>query len=587
MIRSSAVFPARSLSFRIRTAALAFAAGLALQGCVGTTGPAAAREGFDVIIANGVVYDGSGSDGQKIDVAIKGDRIARMGDLDGVPAARRIDAAGKAVTPGFINMLSWAAEALIHDGRGLSDIKQGVTLEVFGEGWSMGPYSPEMKQREVKQQSFIQYDIPWTTLGEFLDYLTRRGVSPNIASYVGATTLRVKHVGYDQRPPTPQELSAMQRDVALAMEEGAMGVGSSLIYAPAFYADTRELIALVDTAQDYGGSYISHMRSEANRLLEGVDEVIEIARATGASAEIYHLKAAGQGNWGKFDKVLAKIEQARREGIRIGADIYPYRAGATGLNAAMPPWVQEGGHDAWVARLKDAKIRARVAEQMATPSADWENLYLQAGSPDNLIFPAFKNPALRQFNGKTLAEVAKIRGTSPIDTMIDLVIEDNTRVETIYFHMSEDNIVKAIATPWVTFGSDADARAPEGVFLQDAPHPRAYGTFARVLGHYVRDKKVVPLKEAVRRLTSLPADNLKIKDRGLLKVGNYADIVIFDPAKIQDHATFSEPQQLATGVDHVFVNGVQVLENGEHTGAKPGRVVRGPGYRPPGVKPAQ
>ncbi len=436
-----------------------------------------------------------------------------------------------------------------------------------------------MKAEALEQQWDIKYNIEWTTLGEYLQFLEDRGISNNVASFVGATTVRIHELGYEDRPPTAQELARMQDLVRQAMVEGALGVGSSLIYAPAFYSDTAELIALSRVAAAYGGRYISHIRNEGNQLLEAVDELITIAREAEIGAEIYHLKAAGESNWAKLDEVFKRVESARAEGLDITADIYNYTAGATGLDAAMPPWVQEGGHDTWVARLKDPAIRARVIEEMKQDSDEWENLYLAAGSPENLILIGFKNDDLKHLTGKTLAEVAKQRGASPEDTMIDLVIEDDSRVGTAYFLMSEENVKKKIAQPWVAFDSDAESLAPEGVFLKSNPHPRAYGTFARLLGKYVRDEQVISLSEAIRRLTSFPAKNLGIKERGALKEGYYADIAVFDPGTIQDHATFAEPHQYATGVHHVLVNGVPVLLDGEHTGATPGRFVKGPGYK--------
>jgi N-acyl-D-amino-acid deacylase len=533
---------------------------------------------YDLLIKNGKVYDGSGSPAYSADIAINGDRIAAIG-ADLGTASRVIDATGLAVAPGFINMLSWANESLIEDGLSQSDIRQGVTLEVMGEGWSMGPLNEFMKADALEKQWDIKYNIEWTTLGEYLQFLEDRGISNNVASFVGATTVRIHELGYEDRPPTAQELARMQDLVRQAMVEGALGVGSSLIYAPAFYSDTAELIALSRVAAAYGGRYISHIRNEGNQLLEAVDELITIAREAEIGAEIYHLKAAGESNWAKLDEVFKRIESARAEGLDITADIYNYTAGATGLDAAMPPWVQEGGHDTWVARLKDPAIRARVIEEMKQDSDEWENLYLAAGSPENLILIGFKNDDLKHLTGKTLAEVANQRGVSPEDTMIDLVIEDDSRVGTAYFLMSEENVKKKIAQPWVAFDSDAESLAPEGVFLQSNPHPRAYGTFARLLGKYVRDEQVISLSEAIRRLTSFPAKNLRIKERGALKEGYYADIVVFDPATIQDHATFAEPHQYATGVHHVLVNGVPVLLDGEHTGATPGRFVKGPGYK--------
>jgi N-acyl-D-amino-acid deacylase len=555
------------LRLLILTAQLFFAASLAADSMP--------PEPFDLVIRNGTVYDGEGGPPVEADIAIHGDRIVKIGEVTG-PTRETIDAAGLAVAPGFINMLSWATESLIEDGRSQSDIRQGVTLEVMGEGWSMGPLNEAMKSEAFKLSGDIKYDIEWTTLAEYGEFLETRGISNNVASFVGATTVRIHVLGYEDRAPTTEEMKAMQDLVAQAMEDGALGVGSSLIYAPAFYSSTGELIALNRVAAQYGGRYISHIRSEGAKLLEAIDELITVARQAGIGAEIYHLKAAGQAHWDKLDAAIAKIEAARAEGLDITADMYTYTAGATGLDAAMPPWVQEGGHAAWVTRLKDPEIRARVIEEMRRDSEDWENLYHASGGPDNLLLLGFKNDALKPLTGKTVAEVAAMRGTSAEDTMIDLVIEDDSRVATAYFMMSEENVRKKIAQPWMAFGSDAESLAPEGVFLKSNPHPRAYGTFARLLGKYVRDEGVIPLPEAIRRLTSFPADNLGLPDRGRLRVGHYADIAIFDPATIRDHATFAEPHQYATGVHHVIVNGVPVLLEGEHTGATPGRFVRKP-----------
>ena len=535
-------------------------------------------ERYDLVIRGGMIYDGGGAAPFKGDVAVNGDTIAAIGRLDDARGRTEVDARGLAVAPGFINMLSWATVSLIEDGRSQSDIRQGVTLEVFGEGWSMGPLNPAMKEESVRRQGDIKYEIEWSTLGEYLDTLTRRGISPNVASFVGATTVRIHVLGYEDRAPTPEELERMRGLVRRAMQEGALGVGSSLIYAPAFYADTKELTALAQVAGEYGGMYISHLRSEGNRLLEAVDELITIAREARVPAQIYHLKAAGRSNWGKLDEVVRKVDMARAEGLRITADMYTYTAGATGLNAAMPPWVQEGGHKAWVERLKDPAIRERVRREMTTPTDAWENLYLAAGSAENVLLVGFKNPALKPLTGKTLAEVAARRGKSAEETAMDLVVEDDSRVGTVYFIMSEGNVRKKIALPWVSFCSDAGSLAPKGAFLRSNPHPRAYGSFARLLGKYVREEKVIPLEEAVRRLTSLPAENLEIRRRGMLRKGHFADVVVFDPGKVRDHATFAKPHRYSTGMVHVFVNGIQVLKDGEHTGATPGRVVRGPGW---------
>ena len=560
---------------------------LALGACGGTGGDAgssttgdAAAATYDVVIRGGTIYDGSGQPGRVGDVAVVGDSIVAVGAVPADATARTtIDATGLAVAPGFINMLSWATESLIEDGRAMSDIEQGVTLEVFGEGTSMGPINETMRRQMKEEQGDIKYDIPWTTLGEYLEHLERRGISPNVASFIGATSVRIHELGFEDRVPTAEELGRMQALVRQAMEEGALGVGSSLIYAPAFYAKTEELIALMKAAQPYGGMYISHMRSEGNRLLEAVDELIRIARESDAPAEIYHLKAAGAQNWGKLPAVIAKVDSARAAGMKITADMYTYPAGATGLDAAMPPWVQEGGYESWKKRLQDPATRARVVREMRTPTDEWENLLLGAGSPDRVILVGFKSDSLKPLTGKTLAAVAKERGMSPEETAIDLVIKDGSRVGTVYFMMSEENVKRQVSIPWMSFGSDAEAPAPEGNFLKSNPHPRAYGTFARVLGKYVRDEKALPLERAVHQLTTLPATNLKLKRRGSLAPGYHADIAIFDPARIQDHATFDKPHQYATGMVHVFVNGTQVLKDGEHTGAKPGRVVRGPGWK--------
>jgi N-acyl-D-amino-acid deacylase len=534
---------------------------------------------YDVIIRGGTVYDGSGSAPSVTDVAISGDTIAAIGDLSNVSARTEVDASGLAVSPGFINMLSWATESLIEDGKSQSDIRQGVTLEVFGEGWSEGPLNEEMKRQIIDQQGDIKFAVEWTTLGEYLEYLVNRGSATNVASFVGATTVRIHEIGFEDRPPTDEELERMRGLVRQGMEEGALGVGSSLIYAPAFYAKTPELIELSKVAAEYGGMYISHMRSEGNRLLEAVDELITLAREADIAAEIYHLKAGGEANWPKMDRVIERVEAARAQGLRITADMYNYPAGATGLDAAMPPWVQEGGHDAWVERLKDPAIRRRVRREMSTPTDEWENLYLDTGSPEKVLLVGFKQDSLKYLTGKTLAEVAAMRGTSPEETAMDLVVADDSRVGTVYFLMSEENIKKQIALRWVSFGSDAGSMAPEGVFLQSNPHPRGYGNFARLLGRYVREEGVIALEEAVRRLTSLPAENLKLRRRGALRPGYFADVAVFDPETIQDHATFEQPHQYATGMIHVFVNGKQVLQDGEHTGALPGQVVRGPGWR--------
>ena len=533
---------------------------------------------YDTIIRNGNIYDGTGGKPYPADLAIQGDKIVKIAPNIPERGKEEIDASNMAVSPGFINMLSWATTSLIADGRSLSDIKQGVTLEVFGEGGSMGPLNKQMKEDEKASMGEFKYDIDWTTLGEYLESLERRGISTNVASFIGATTLRIHEIGYEDRPPTDREMENMRNLVRQAMEEGALGIGSSLIYAPAFYSSTEELIELCKIASDYNGMYISHLRSESNQFLEALEELITISEKAGIRAEVYHLKAGGVKNHYKMDQAIARIDAARKRGLDISTDMYTYIAGATGLDAHMPPWVQEGGYNKWVERLKDPDIRAQVKQEMTIDTDEWENLGYLAG-PDGVLFAGFKNPDLRQYIGKTLKEVADELGKHYADVAMDFVIQDGSRVDVVYFLMSEENVKKQIQLPYISFGSDAGSLAPEGDFLKYNPHPRAYGNFARLLGKYVREEKLIPLEEAVYKLSGLSADKLKIKDRGYLKKGNFADVVIFDPETIQDHATFSNPHQLATGVLHVFVNGMQVLKDGEHTGKTPGRVVRGPGYK--------
>jgi N-acyl-D-amino-acid deacylase len=558
-----------SSTYRGRLAAASISALLATA----TVGAAADTPGYDTIIRSGTIYDGSGKAAFVGDIAIRGDRIAYVGRHAPGKGKHEVDATGKAVAPGFINMLAHPEESLLVDGRALSDLRQGVTLEVMGE-ISMGPLTPAMKADLVRQQVDVHYDIDWTTLGQYLDKLEHRGITPNIASFVSAGTVRENVLGEDDVQPTEAQLIKMRQLVHEAMEEGALGVTTALIYNPFTYAKTPELIALAQESGLCGGMYIAHMRSEGDRLLEAVDETIAIARASGAPAEIYHLKVAGQANWGKLDQVIQKVEAARASGTRITADMYTYTAGATGLDAAMPPWVQEGGFDKWVERLKDPAVRERVAAEMRDPAPTWENILQRAGAKGALLLQ-FKNPALKPLAGKTLQEVADVRGVSPEEAAMELVVEDGTRVGVAYFLMSEDNIRRQVALPWVSFGSDAGAPAPEGVFLQSSDHPRAYGNFIRVLGKYARDEKVLSLEEAVRRLSAFPASNLSLTGRGQLKKGYFADVVIFDSRTVQDHATYDAPHQLSTGVENVWVNGIRALRDGEATRASSGRVVRG------------
>jgi N-acyl-D-amino-acid deacylase len=535
---------------------------------------------YDTIIRNGLIYDGNGGKPYLADIGINADTIAFMGDLKSATAGTERDASQMAVSPGFINMLSWATESLIEDGHSQSDIRQGVTLEVMGEGSSMGPLNAAMKRDLQLGQGDIKYKVAWNTLGEYLQFLENKGVSCNVASFIGAGTLRVHVIGEEDRQATPDELAHMQDLVKQAMEQGAMGIGSSLIYPPDFFASTDELIALCKVAAAHGGMYISHLRSEGNKLDAAVDELLTIAREANIRAEIYHIKAVGKDNWHKMDGVIGRIEKARAEGLHITADMYTYVAGATGLTAAFPPSLQDGGFGKLWQRLQNKKVRAEMIQVMKTNPDDWENLYYGAGSAENVLLLGFKQDSLKKYTGKTLAQVAKLRGSSPEETAIDLIVTDSTRIDVAYFFMTEENLKKEIKLPWVSFGSDAGSYTPEGVFLKSQPHPRAYGNFARVLGHYVRDEKILSLESAIYKLAKLPATNLKLKKRGELKVGNYADIVVFDPQKVSDHATFDQPQQFATGMKDVWVNGTIVLEDGEHTGAKPGRFVKGPGYIP-------
>ena len=564
-----------TMCFRRRAALLAaVCAALVLAAC-------SPRVEYDIVLRGGTLYDGSGKPPATGDVAISGDRIAATGDLSGARGKTEIDARGLAVAPGFINMMCWANESLIEDGRSHSDIRQGVTLEVMGEGHSMGPLNGRMKQEMLAEQGDIKYQIEWTTLGEYLKYLERRGVSPNVASFIGAASPREYVIGNQDRPPTADELKQMQELVRHAMEEGALGVASSLVYPPGFFAKTDELIALAKVAAEYDGMYISHLRSEGEQLIEAVEELLAIARGAGIRAEIYHLKTAGRDNWHKLDQVITLVEKARAEGLHITADVYSYPAGSTGLNASMPPWVQDGGFEASLRRMKDPATRRRIGREMRESRKGWENMYLQAGSPDGILLVGFKNEKLKPLTGKTLAQVAKMRGKSPEDTAMDLIIEDESRIDTVYFSQSEENLRRKIALPWVSFCSDSPSLAPEGVFLKSMTHPRAYGSFARVLAKFVREEKLITLEEAIRKLAALPAQNLKLDRRGMLRPDYFADVAVFDPAKIQDHATYEKPHQYATGMVHVFVNGVQVLKDGEHTGAKPGRFVRGPGWKGP------
>jgi N-acyl-D-amino-acid deacylase len=540
--------------------------------------PSTPEGNFDVIIRNGTVYDGTGAEPRQADVAIRGDRIAGVGPaVAGAKAKTVIDAKGLAVAPGFINMLSWSTESLIQDGRSQSEIRQGVTTEIMGEGESMGPVNDRVREHKIREQTDIKYDITWNTLAEYLQYLEKRGVSCNVASFIGATTIREYVVGYEDKQPTPEQLDEMRELVRKEMEAGALGIGTSLIYPPAFYAKTEELIELCKVAAKYQGKYISHMRSEGNQLFEALDELLRIAREANIPAELYHIKAAGKKNWSKVDELLARIERAQKEGLNVHANMYTYTAAGTGLDACLPPWTEDGGYPALFKRLRDPATREKIKAEVQVDSDKWENLYLAAGSPEKILLVGFKSEKLKPLTGKTLAEVAKMRGKDPIDTAMDLIAEDESRISTVYYLMSEENVKKELRKPWISFGSDEASQAPESPFTKSNPHPRAYGNFARVLGKYARDEKVLSMNDAINRLSGLPATNLGLDHRGFLKEGMFADVVVFDPATITDHATFEKPHQYATGVKHVLVNGVQVIKNGEHTGAKPGRALWGPG----------
>ena len=539
--------------------------------------PSPSSDDFDLIVRGGTLYDGTGAKPLQADVAIRGDRIAGIGDFKSAKAKTVIDAKGLAVAPGFINMLSWSTESLIQDGRSQSEILQGVTTEIMGEGESMGPVNDRVREHQIREQTDIKYDITWNTLAEYLQYLETHGISCNVASFIGATTIREYVIGFEDKQPTPEQLDEMRELVRKEMEAGALGIGTSLIYPPAFYAKTEELIELCKVAAKYQGKYISHIRSEGNQLFEAVDELLRIAREANIPAELYHIKTAGKKNWSKEDQLLTRIERAQKKGLNVRANMYTYTAAGTGLDACLPPWTEDGGYPELFRRLRDPVMRAIIKAEAQVDSDEWENLYLAAGSPEKILLVGFKSEKLKPLTGKTLAEVAKMRGKDPIDTIMDLISEDESRIGTVYYLMSEENVKQELRKPWISFGSDEASQAPEAPFTKSNPHPRAYGNFARVLGKYVRDEKVLSMSDAIHRLSGLPATNLGLDRRGFLKEGMFADVVVFDPATITDHATFEKPHQYATGVKHVLVNGAQVIKDGEHTGAKPGRALWGPG----------
>ena len=520
---------------------------------------------LDILIKGGTIYDGTGGPPVQADVGIRGDRIAAVGTISGT-APTVIDARGLAVAPGFINMLSWAPVTLLADGRSQSDIRQGVTTEIFGEGTSMGPLNDDMRRRAVAGQTDIKYDLPWTTLSEYLLHLEHRGVSPNVASFIGAATIRSHVLGLADVQPTPAQLDQMRELVRREMEAGALGIGSALIYAPGTYARTEELIALCQVAAQYRGRYISHLRSESDKLLEAIDELIRISREAKLPAEIYHFKAVGPKNWDQMDRAIAAVERARRQGLSISANMYLYTASSTGLSSTIPSWAHSGGAGDLYARLQDPETRGRILREMRA-----------RGPMSRTLLVGFRTPELKRLIGRTLEEVARARGRDEAETVLDLVLEDRSRISAVFFSIDEGNLRKVLRLPWVSFGSDGASMAPEGVFLASSTHPRAYGNFARLLGKYVREERIIPLAEAIRRLTSLPATNLGLDRRGRLAAGMFADVAVFDPATIADRATFEAPHQYAVGMRHVLVNGVPVLRHGEHTGATPGRALWGPG----------
>lgn len=524
---------------------------------------------YDIIIKNAQILDGSGKPGYSGDIAINADTIAAVGNIENAVGKQEIDATGLSVAPGFINMLSWANISLLEDGRSQGDIRQGVTLEVLGEGSSMGPLSESMRKEMKESQGDIKYDIPWTSLGEYLNHLETKGISTNVASFVGNATLRQHVIGIEKRLPTAEEMAQMKKLLRQGMEEGAVGLSTSLIYVPSGHAETEEIIELAKIVAEYDGMYVSHIRDEEGGLLEAVDELISIAEAAKLPAEIYHFKASGNANWQLLDSAITLVENARKKGLAITTDMYMYNASSTGLNVVLPAWAKEGGHSSTMRLMENQAKRKQMMNEI--------DFHVP---PEKILMVGFRNKAMRKYIGKTLADVANERKKSPNETLVDLIYEDDSRIQVVYFSMYEENIKKKLKLPYMSICSDAGSYTNEGVFLEQSTHPRAYGSFARLLGHFVREEKVIPLEEAIHKLTSLPATNLKLNKRGALKEGYFADVVIFDATTITDNATFEKPHQYATGMQHVFVNGGHVLKDGEHTGTSSGRFVKGPGWKP-------
>lgn len=534
---------------------------------------------FDLILRGGTVYDGSGGEPIAGDIGVRGDTIERVGDLRDARSGAVIDAAGMAVAPGFINMLSHSYLTMLHDGRSLSELKQGVTTQVFGEGSSMGPLNDGLRHRLTEQDPALNYSVEWRSLAEYLTFAEKKGVSQNVASYIGATTLRTYVAGHENRPLTRGELDIVCGLIREEMEAGALGIGSSLIYPPAFFATTDELIEMCAATAPYHGKYISHMRNEGLELLDGIDELVRIGREASVPAEIYHLKASGRDAWPLMQRAIEAVESARADGLAVTADMYTYTAGATGLSNCIPPWYHEGGQERLFERLADPAVRSEIRTTIETQRHGWENLYQDAAGAENILILQTRDPGLRRYQGKTLAQAAAMDGTDPLDAMMDLVMRDRSRVGTAYFMMAEENVRLGLSQPWVSLGSDAGSMAAEGVFLSRSTHPRAYGNFARLLGKYVREEKVLALPDAIRRMTRLPADNLGLDRRGRIEEGFFADLIVFDPATVADHATYENPHRYASGVRDVIVNGTVTLRDGEFAGTFAGRAVYGPGRR--------
>ena len=533
---------------------------------------------YDIIIRNGRVIDGSGRPGINADIAINGDRIDRIGNLRGAKAKREIDARGQVVAPGFIDMLGQSEQYVLIDPRAMSKVMMGVTTEITGEGESIAPVNDRILKEQEDFNRRYNLTVDWRTFDEYFKRLDRQGAGVNLGSFVGATQVREYVIGYDNRPPTAVELRQMKQLVADAMKDGALGVSTSLQYVPARFAKTDEIVELAKVAHQYGGIYITHQRSEANAIDDSMKEVFEIARRANIPAEIWHFKTAYKKNWGRMPEMLRRIAAARRRGLKITADVYPYVAGSTSLSACLPPWAIEGGTDKMVARLKDAETRKRLKWEISNDAKDWENIYLGSGGPGGILIGSVVNRELEQWQGKRLSEIASAQNKDPLDALFDFIIADHGQTGAIFFMMSEDDMKAALKSPFVSICTDSGARATDGPLAGSKSHPRGWGTYPRILGRYVRDEKLMPLEFAIHKMTGLPASNVGLKERGLLRQGYFADITIFDPKTIIDRATFEEPNQYPVGINYVIVNGQIEVENGQRMPANSGRVLRGPGY---------